>query len=165
MLRTKSNHAKFHKIQQIASYVGSCVNHCCGLCCNQQASNFSGIQGVASPIIQIQSRENWLYHFIKWCYAFHYIRGVIWKKVKNPALMGSRPRFPFGLEDKAPEPPGCLILEDLETLHISTNKRFGHNTGSTNHDKSQACYNSTRWFNNEMSMQFIMQFITGIWPI
>ena len=28
------------------------------------------------------------------------------------------------LEDKAPEPPGCLILEDLQTLHIPTNKEL-----------------------------------------
>ena len=32
--------------------------------------------------------------------------------------MGSGPGSPFGLEDKAPEPPRCLILEDLQTLHI-----------------------------------------------
>ena len=38
--------------------------------------------------------------------------------------MGSGPGSPFGLED-----PGCLILEDLQTLQIPTNKkRFGHNT-------------------------------------
>ena len=38
--------------------------------------------------------------------------------------MGSGPWSPFGLEDKAPEPPGCLILEDLQTLHIPTNKKL-----------------------------------------
>ena len=39
--------------------------------------------------------------------------------------MGSRPGSPFGLEDKSPpEPPGCLILEDLQTLHIPTNKKL-----------------------------------------
>ena len=28
-------------------------------------------------------------------------------------------------EDKAPpEPPGCFILEDLQTLHIPTNKKL-----------------------------------------
>ena len=32
--------------------------------------------------------------------------------------MRSVPGSPFGLEDKAlPEPPGCFILEDLQTLH------------------------------------------------
>ena len=36
-----------------------------------------------------------------------------------------KPGSPFGLEDKAPpEPPGCLILEDLQTLHIPTNKKL-----------------------------------------
>ena len=47
--------------------------------------------------------------------------------------MGSGPGSPFGLEDKAPpEPPGCLILEDLQTPHIPykrETKRFEHNTG------------------------------------
>ena len=38
--------------------------------------------------------------------------------------MGSGPWSPFGLEDNAPEPPGCLILEDLQTLHIPTNKKL-----------------------------------------
>ena len=39
--------------------------------------------------------------------------------------MGSGPtcKSPFGLDDKAPEPPGCWILEDLQTLHIPTNKK------------------------------------------
>ena len=32
--------------------------------------------------------------------------------------MCSWPGSPFDLEDKAPEPPGGLILEDLQTLHI-----------------------------------------------
>ena len=51
--------------------------------------------------------------------------------------MGSGPGSLFGLEDKEwevglglllvwrtkpPEPPGCFILEDLQTLHIPTNK-------------------------------------------
>ena len=41
--------------------------------------------------------------------------------------MGSWPGSPFGLEDKVPKtllPDGCLILEDLQTLHISTNKKL-----------------------------------------
>ena len=39
--------------------------------------------------------------------------------------MGSGPGSPFGLEDKAPpEPPGCLTLKDLQTLHIPTNKKL-----------------------------------------
>ena len=38
--------------------------------------------------------------------------------------MGSWPGSPFSLEDKAPpEPPGHLIVEDLQTLHITTNKK------------------------------------------
>ena len=33
--------------------------------------------------------------------------------------MGSELGSAFGLEDKSPpEPPGCLIFEDLQTLHI-----------------------------------------------
>ena len=44
---------------------------------------------------------------------------------KKKWKMGSRPGSPFGLEDKAPlEPPGCLISEDLQTLHIPTNKKL-----------------------------------------
>ena len=39
--------------------------------------------------------------------------------------MGSGPGSPFDLEDKAPpEPPGCLIWEELQTLHISTKKKL-----------------------------------------
>ena len=30
----------------------------------------------------------------------------------------------LGLEDKAPEPPGYLIFEDLWTLHIPTDKKL-----------------------------------------
>ena len=38
--------------------------------------------------------------------------------------MGSGLGSPLGLEDKAPpEPPGCLILEDLQTLHIHPHKQ------------------------------------------
>ena len=45
-------------------------------------------------------------------------------KVKISWKMGSGPGSPFGLEDKAPpEPPGCLILEDLQTLHIHPHKQ------------------------------------------
>ena len=39
-------------------------------------------------------------------------------KVKNPEKWGSGPGAPFDLKDKAPEPPRCLILKDLQTLHI-----------------------------------------------
>ena len=39
--------------------------------------------------------------------------------------MGSGPGIPFGREDKAPpEPPGCLIWEDLQTLHIPASKKL-----------------------------------------
>ena len=48
---------------------------------------------------------------------------MIGKQGCDLTKMGSRPGSPFGLEDKAPEPPGCLIL-DLQTLHIPTNKKL-----------------------------------------
>ena len=38
--------------------------------------------------------------------------------------MGSGPGSPFGLRTKPPEPPGCLTLEDLQTLCIHTNKKL-----------------------------------------
>ena len=50
--------------------------------------------------------------------------GVWFGKNKKILKMGSRPGSPFGVEDKAPELPGCLILEDLQTLHIPTNKKL-----------------------------------------
>ena len=47
--------------------------------------------------------------------------------------MGSGPVSPCGLEDKVPpEPPGYLILEDLQTLHIphkQETRGLEHNTG------------------------------------
>ena len=38
--------------------------------------------------------------------------------------MCSGPGSPFGLEDKAPDPPGCLTLKDLQMLHILTKKKL-----------------------------------------
>ena len=39
---------------------------------------------------------------------------------RNPEKKGSGSGSPFGLEDKAaPPPPRCLILNNLQTLHIS----------------------------------------------
>ena len=39
--------------------------------------------------------------------------------------MGSRPGYPFGLEDKAPlNFMDVSFLEDLQTLHIPTNKKL-----------------------------------------
>ena len=38
--------------------------------------------------------------------------------------MGSRPGSTFGPEDKTPEPPGCLVFEDLQSLRIATNKKL-----------------------------------------
>ena len=39
--------------------------------------------------------------------------------------MGSWPGSPFRLEDKVPvKPPGRLILDDLQTLQIPTNKKL-----------------------------------------
>ena len=34
------------------------------------------------------------------------------------------PLLPFVSRTKPPEPPGCLFLEDLQTLHIPTNKKL-----------------------------------------
>ena len=54
--------------------------------------------------------------------------GMWCDKSKESWKMGSGPEYPFGLEDKAStEHPACLILGDLQTLHIPT--KFGHNTG------------------------------------
>ena len=40
-------------------------------------------------------------------------------KVKNPEKWVAGLGLPLVLEDKPPlKPPGCLILEDLQTLHI-----------------------------------------------
>ena len=41
--------------------------------------------------------------------------------------MGNRPWCTFGHQrtnPPPPEPPGCLILENLQTLHIPTNKKL-----------------------------------------
>ena len=38
--------------------------------------------------------------------------------------MGSGPGSPFSPEGKDPEPPVCLILEDLQTLYMPTNKKL-----------------------------------------
>ena len=88
--------------------------------------------------------------------------------------MGSGPGPPFGLEDKGPpKPPGRLILEDLQTLRIHTNKKlevwtqyrlllsflggyfsffsrklWGKEKFRKNPEKSQACYiKMTLWGN------------------
>ena len=53
------------------------------------------------------------------------MQGCELTKVTNPAKMGSGPGSPFGLEDKAPyKSPGCFILDDLQNLHIPTNKKL-----------------------------------------
>ena len=45
----------------------------------------------------------------------------LWSRGQSPLHQ----RKAIGLEDKAhPEPPGLLILEDLQTLHIPTNKKL-----------------------------------------
>ena len=55
-------------------------------------------------------------------------------KVKNPEKWVAGLGLPLvERRKKPPEPPGCLILEDLQTLHNPTNKKLevwhGHNTG------------------------------------
>ena len=45
------------------------------------------------------------------------ITGVWFDKSSKSWKVGGGPGSPFGL-DKAPEPSGRLILEDLQTLHI-----------------------------------------------
>ena len=52
----------------------------------------------------------------------HYVSGVWFDKSKQ--WVAGLGLSPFGLEDKFPEPPGCLILEDLQTLHIPPNKKL-----------------------------------------
>ena len=50
-------------------------------------------------------------------------------KSKKSWTMGTGLGNPLVWRTKPPEPPGCLNLEDLQTLHIPTNYWFGHNTG------------------------------------
>ena len=52
--------------------------------------------------------------------------GVLLDKSTKSWKMGSGPGSPFGPEDKSPpEPPGCLTLEDLQTLHIPNKQETG----------------------------------------
>ncbi len=46
------------------------------------------------------------------------ISGVLSDKSNKSWKIGIRPGSPFGLEDKAPEPPACLILEDSKDSDI-----------------------------------------------
>ena len=45
-------------------------------------------------------------------------------KVSDPEKWVAGLGFPLVSRTKAPEPPGCLILEDLLTFHIPTNKKL-----------------------------------------
>ena len=63
------------------------------------------------------------------CVFYHKIQfvckrlsGVVIDQSKKSWKMGSRPGSPRW--QSAPEPPGCFIWEDLQTLHISTNKEL-----------------------------------------
>ena len=44
--------------------------------------------------------------------------------VKNVKIWVVALSLPLVLRTKSPEPPGCLILEDLPVLHIHTNKKL-----------------------------------------
>ena len=43
---------------------------------------------------------------------------------KNPEKWVAELGLSLALRTKPTEPPGCLILEDLQTLHISTKKKL-----------------------------------------
>ena len=45
-------------------------------------------------------------------------------EVKNPEKWVAGLGLHLVSRTKPPEPPGCLILEDLQTLHIPTNKKL-----------------------------------------
>ena len=46
-------------------------------------------------------------------------------KVKNPEKWVAGSSLPLVLQTKPPEPPGCLIIEDLQTLHIPKQETRG----------------------------------------
>ena len=65
----------------------------------------------------------WCMYSIIDSYEMENIRVWFEKSNKSWKKMWIGPGSPFGLDDKAPEPPRCLILEDLQTLHVPTNKK------------------------------------------
>ena len=52
------------------------------------------------------------------------LHGCDFTKVKNPEKWVAGPGLSLVSRTKPPEPPGCLILEDLQTLRIPTNKKL-----------------------------------------
>ena len=52
---------------------------------------------------------------------FRYVK-VTPLKVKHPEKWVAGLGLPLVSRTKHPEPPGCLIWEDIQTLHIPTNK-------------------------------------------
>ena len=53
-----------------------------------------------------------------------YIQSCDLRKVTNPEKWVAGLGLPLVWRTKPPEPPRCLILEDLQTLHIPTNTKL-----------------------------------------
>ena len=79
-----------------------------------------GVSVQFSEIVRVTLFWDILYIYITFGCSYMHMSGVWFDKSNKSWKMGSVPASPFGLEDKAPEPPGCLLLEDYRLV---TNKK------------------------------------------